>query len=182
MSAKSEIAAGDSRISVPLAVVLERRIDRSKRWQVPNWSVHTVVSAENLGNIQQKIKVQDDSDRRFFFHGGLSLDLYKDGGEGYWYNLLSSDPYLFVACEGEPGSMEIEPFYITANQDEAMGHLETDDIVLSIPMPVEIRELLEQFVVNHYQPVEKKKRKRRDWLEDSIKAGAVAKEKHDRRS
>ena len=75
--------------------------------------------------------------------------------------------------------MEIEPFYVTANQDEAVGHLETDDIVLSIPMPEEIRELLEHYVVNHYRPVEKKKRKRRDWLQDSIRAGARVNEKHD---
>ncbi|MEJ2177356.1 MAG: DUF3305 domain-containing protein [Gammaproteobacteria bacterium] len=179
MSAESELTAKNSRISIPLAVVLERTIDRSKRWVVPNWSVYTVVSGENLEHQHQQIPFREDPDRQFFFYGGLSLDLFKDGGEGYWYNLLSSDPYLFVACEGEPGAMEIEPFYVTANQDEAVGHLETDDIVLSIPMPEEIRELLEHYVVNHYQPVEKKKRKRRDWLEDSIKAGVRENDKHD---
>lgn len=179
MSGESELTAKSSRISIPLAVVLERTIDRSKRWVVPSWSVYTVVSGENLENQRQQIQIDEESDRQFFFYGGLSLDLFKDGGEGYWYNLLSSDPYLFIACEGEPGAMEIEPFYVTANQDEAVGYLETDDIVLSIAMPEEIRELLEHYVVNHYQPVEKKKRKRRDWLEDSIKAGARANEKHD---
>lgn len=179
MSGEPEETANSSRISIPLAVVLERTIDRSKRWVVPSWSVYTVVSGENLQDQRQQIPTTEDNDRQFFFHGGLSLDLFKDGGEGYWYNLLSSDPYLFVACEGEPGAMEILPFYITANQDEAVGHLETDDIVLSIPMPEEIRELLEQYVVNHYQPVEKKKRKRRDWLQDSIRAGRRVNEKHD---
>lgn len=179
MSGEPHDAAQSSRISIPLAVVLVRTIDRSKRWVVPSWSVYTVVSGENLEHQRQKIPTAEESDKQFFFHGGLSLDLFKDGGEGYWYNLLSSDPYLFVACEGEPDAMEIVPFYVTANQDEAVGHLETDDIVLSIPMPEEIRELLEHYVVNHYRPVEKKKRKRRDWLKDSIRTGTRANEKND---
>ena len=182
MSSELEETTQNSRISIPLAVVLERTIDRSKRWVVPSWSLYTVVSGDNLESQRQQIRTAEDSDRQLFFHGGLSLDLFKDGGEGYWYNLLSSDPYLFVACEGEPDAMEIVPFYVTANQDEAVGHLETDDIVLSIPMPEDIRELLEHYVVNHYQPAEKKKRKRRDWLQDSIRAvdrGTRANEKHD---
>jgi len=179
MSGEPELTAKSSRISIPLAVVLERTIDRSKRWVVPNWSVYAVVSGENLEHQRQQIQIEEESGSQFFFYGGLSLELFKDGGEGYWYNLLSSDPYLFIACEGEPGAMEIEPFYVTANQDEAVGHLETDDIVLSIPMPEEIRDLLERYVVNHYQPVEKKKRKRRDWLKDSIRAGARVNDRHD---
>ncbi|MGI9317277.1 MAG: DUF3305 domain-containing protein [bacterium] len=172
-------AKQSSRISIPIAVVLERTVDRSKRWVVPSWSVYTVVSGENLDPVQQQVSGSGDDSTQLFFHGGLSLDLFKDGGEGYWYNLLSSDPYLFIACEGEPDAMEITPFYVTANQDEAMGHLETDDIVLSIPMPAAIRELLERYVVDHFQPVEKKKRKRRDWLQDSIRAGEQPKQNHD---
>jgi hypothetical protein len=179
MNDSSNRAEETSRVSIPIAVVLERTIDQSKRWVVPSWSIYTVVSDQNLDSLQQQVTVQDDGTTHRFFHGGLSLNLFKDGGEGYWYNLLSSDPYLFVVCEGEPGAMEIIPFYVTANQDEAMGHLETDDIVLSIPMPVDIRELLEHYVLDHYEPVEKKKRKRRDWLQDSIRTSNQSQKKHD---
>jgi len=155
-------------------VVLQRTIDRSRKWAIPNWSLHSIVSGEKLqqGTTArqgaQTVLIYEDEDTRRSLHGGLSLNLFKDGGEGYWYNLLSNDPYLFVICEGEPSAMEVVPLYITANQDEATGHLETDDLVLSIAMPDDLRELLERYVMDHYEPRQKKKRKRRDWLEDSL--------------
>lgn len=45
-------------------------------------------------------------------------------------------------------------------------------MVLSAPMPEEITELLERYVISHYQPQIKRKRKRRDWLEDSLYAAS----------
>ena len=46
--------------------------------------------------------------------------------------------------------------------------MESDDLVLSIAMPADIRELVERYVTTHYAPKEKKKRKRRDWVEESL--------------
>ncbi len=159
-----------TRISIPLAVILQRRIDPNKKWAFPQWDAYAIVTGENIAQYDQKVTVHDNGSIHRFFWGGLKLDLYKDGSEGYWYNLLSQTPFLFVICDGEAGDMEIEPRYVTANQDEATGHLESDDIVLSIAMPETIRNLLEQYVVAHYKPIKKKKRKRKDWLEDSLYA------------
>ena len=160
-----------SRLSFPVAVVLERRINHSKKWVIPSWHIYTIVAGENVDQSYQQVTLPGSEEIHRTFHSGLSLDLYKDGGEGYWYNLLSKEPYLFVICDGEQGDMEITPFFVTANQDEATGYLESDDIVLSAPMPEEIRDMLEQYVVDHYEPQIKKKRKRKDWLDDSLYAG-----------
>ncbi len=165
-----DVEETDTRITIPLAVVLQRTIDSRKKWAFPQWSIFAVVTGENIRNQEQKVTVHDDGKINRFFFGGLKLNLYKDGSEGYWYNLLSQTPYLFVICNGEISDMEIEPRYVTANQDEATGHLESDDVVLSIPMPETIRELLERYVMAHYKPEIKKKRKRKDWLEDSLYA------------
>ncbi len=165
-----KIIETESRIKIPVAVVLQRKIDASKKWVYPSWSVAAIMAGENIQQKKQELAPDEIEDTMRSFHDGLSLELFKDGSEGYWYNLLSDEPYLFVICEGEQGAMQIEPMLVTANQDEATGHLESDDIVLSIKMPDEIRDLLERYVVDHYQPVVKKKRKRRDWLEDSLYA------------
>lgn len=157
-----------SRLSIPVAVVLERTIDDSKKWVLPNWALVKVISGKDLKHNDQKVIIHEDIGLQRSLHGGLRLDLFKDGGEGYWYNLLSSDPYLFVVCEGQPNDMEIRPYYVTVNHDEANGYLETDDLVLSSPMPVGLRDLLEHYVVEHYHPEQRKKRKRKDWLEDSV--------------
>ncbi len=171
MNNLSQIVETESRVSIPVAVVLERKIDPSKKWAYPSWRLYAVVAGEKIQTVHQQVTIHDNGAIQRTFHGGLKVDLFKDGSEGYWYNLLSDDPYLFVVCDGEQGDMEITPVFVTANQDEATGHLESDDIVLSSSMPEEIRDLLERYVVNHYKPEIKKKRKRKDWLEDSLYAG-----------
>jgi hypothetical protein len=154
-------------VTVPVSVVLERTLDTTKKWVVPQWSAYTVITGEHIQHHQQKVLIHDDGVHCRYLWGGLIVHLYKDGGEGYWYNLLSDKPFLFVICEGDQGEMEVEPAFITANQDEATGYMESDRLVLSVPMPPEICTLLEKFVVSHYLPQEKKKRKRREWLTDS---------------
>lgn len=160
--------APPSRFSIPVAVVLERTIDDSSKWGLPGWALVKVISGRNLKQNDQKVIIHEEAGLQRLLYSGLRLDLFKDGGEGYWYNLLSSEPYLFVVCEGQPNDMEINPFYVTVNQDEANGFLETEGgVVLSSPMPVGLRDLLEHYVVEYYHPKQRKKRKRTDWLEDS---------------
>ena len=168
-----QLVETETRFTVPIAVVLERKIDPASKWAYPEWSVCEIVSGNALQqvNADQKVTIHADGKVHRFYHGGLKLEFFKDGSEGYWYNLLSKEPFLFVICEGEQGAHEIEPLYVTANQDEATGHLEAEDVVLSAPMPPEICEFLERYVVAHYQPQIKKKRKRKDWVEDSLYAG-----------
>jgi hypothetical protein len=164
-----------SRLSIPVAVVLDRELDQGSRWGYPTWRVHEVVAGEGIAQLGGKSVIGANAGTRRTVHTGFTLDLFKDGSEGYWYNLLSEEPYLFVVCEGEYSAMEIRPMHVTANQDEANGHLESDDIVLPVPMPAEITALLERYVISHYRPEVKRKRKRRDWLDDSQYVGPAGK-------
>lgn len=165
-----DFTESDCEVSVPVAVVLERTVDSSKKWDIPQWKVFAVVAGGHIDQYDQKVLIHEDDIHCRFFWGGLVLHLYKDGTEGYWYNLLSDTPFLFVICDGEEGDRELEPTFITANQDEATGYMESDRIVLSIAMPAEICDLLERFVISHYRPEQKKKRKRREWASESAYA------------
>ena len=160
----------ETRISIPVAVILDRKIDPSKKWAFPSWHVFSIDTGEHVQVSEMRVTEHEQGMVKRIYWGGLKLNLFKDGSEGYWYNLLSQTPYLFVICNGEVGDMDVKPRYVTANQDEANGHLESDDLVLSIAMPASIRQLLEKYVIAHYRPVKKKKRKRKDWLEDSLYA------------
>ncbi len=157
-----------SRLSVPVAVVLERHIDPKRKWCYPTWRVHRVLTGDGLEASCGDSVIMVDHDTCRYIFTGYTLDLFRDGSEGYWYNLLSDQPYLFVICEGEYSAREIRPMLVTANQDEANGHMEADDMVLSAPMPPEITALLERYVVRYFKPEIRRKRKRRDWLEDSL--------------
>lgn len=157
----------DREISIAVGVVLERTIDTQKKWVLPQWKCFAVVTGEHLLKSDQKVLIHQDELYSRYYWGGMELHLYKDGSEGYWYNLLSETPYLFIICDGEEGDREVEPGFITANQDEATGYMESDRMVLSITMPADIRQILEQYVITHYQPEQKKKRKRQNWAENS---------------
>lgn len=163
-----DVVDSESRLSLPVAVVLERFIDPAKKWSYPEWRVHGILTGADIPAVDGPRHVEVDPHTRHSIHTGYTLDLFKDGSEGYWYNLLSERPYLFVVCEGDYSARDIRPMIVTANQDEANGHLESDDVVLSATMPGEIVALLERYVIAHYQPEIRRKRKRRDWVEDSL--------------
>lgn len=167
---QTSFTESDREISIPVTVVLQRTIDNSQKWVLPQWKVFAVIAGEHIEQSDQSLLIHDDGIHSRYFRGGLALHLYKDGTEGYWYNLLSDPPYLFVVCDGEQGDHEVEPAFITANQDEASGYMESDRLVLSTPMPANICDILERYVISHYRPTQKKKRKRREWIEESIYA------------
>jgi hypothetical protein len=165
----------NSSTRIPVSVILERRLTRSGRWTAPRWELAGVLPGESGGNSERVLLADSDGVQRYLW-SGLCLELFKDGAEGYWYNLMSDAPYLFLVCSiDESGSGdEIEPMLVTANQDEALGHMESDDLVLSISMPAELCDRLERFVVENYVPATKQKRKRRDWVKGSsyVKRGS----------
>ena len=67
-----------------------------------------------------------------------SIYLFRDAAESYWYNLVGREPSLCVVCR--PGNdIELEPFAVTANYDEAGAYMEADDTVFSAPLPPEAR-------------------------------------------
>ena len=159
-------------LRIPVSVVLERRIARVGPWSQVQWEAVAVVAGEEVVSERGKATlVHEDDECRRYLWPGLVIELFPDGCEGYWYNLLSERPSLFVVCfegdEDEEGEVELVPVIVTANQDETNAHLECDDPVYSVSMPEKIVEWVERYVVEHYQPEIRKKRKRRDWAMES---------------
>lgn len=155
---------------IPVTVLVECRQARSGRWVEEQWEAVAVVAGEDMGAdaAETTLVHQDDESRRYLWTG-LTVMLYRDAGESYWYNLMSGRPYLYVICdktEDEDGAESLVPMLVTADQQEAAGHMETDDWVYSVPMPEQVHQWVERFVVEHYVPAQKKKRKRQNWVED----------------
>jgi hypothetical protein len=151
---------------------MERRLARSGPWTAYQWECVGVVCGEDVVDGRPGVTLlSDDGERARFMWSGMDVCLFKDGCESYWYNLQSETPYLFVICHhdemAEDESMAVAPAVVSANQDEANAHMESEDLVYSVPMPRQVVEWLERFVVDHYAPVVKKKRKRRDWAMES---------------
>ncbi len=160
---------------IPLTFVLSRTASRpDSRWDTGEWALDSVVVAGTPGAPSREPGLIDsvtdpDIEQRWVWKG-FSVGLFKDAGESYWYNLQSEKPRIFIVCEVVDGEDdegfeegELKPMLVTCSQDEAMSHIETDDVVLSWPMPPEIAVNVERFVVATYEPFVKKKRRRRNW-------------------
>jgi len=150
-------------LSIPVAVLLEKKIVQGKGWSVPEWSVVGVLGGEHSGTeVSKPVLVRDDDDR--YLWGGYRLNLYLDSCESYWHNLTGELPSLFVICtETQDGG--VQPLIVTADGLEASASTEGDDKVFRAPIPPEIYLRIEQFVVDNYVPRERKKRKRQKWTE-----------------
>lgn len=151
------------RLSLPVAVILGRRMISRSGWTTSSWRLVGVVAGDSLPGAEARgVPVHSGGDEEHFLWGGLRVDLYRDATEAYWSNLMGKQPSLFVLCtQREDG--ELEPQSVTADLHEASSGHEGDDRVFSAPMPQEVYLHLERFVVEHHVPEEKKKRKRTEW-------------------
>ncbi|MEJ2685727.1 MAG: DUF3305 domain-containing protein [Gammaproteobacteria bacterium] len=153
----------ESPTELPVAVVLQREVAVSGRWRVPRWKLLDVVAGEGIAAGPGEAAERDAADRVVW--GGLSLRLYRDSAESYWYNLVGNTPSLFVVLQQDDDDALV-PVAVTANYDEAGAHLEGDDTVLSVPMSASIYGWLEKYVRENYRPQPARKRTRKPWIEE----------------
>jgi len=177
MSKPSQVTPGASNacLTRELAVLIERRMVRSGIWEQAQWEVVDIVTPPAGAGEGAWMRVHQDQACARYLWTGLCLTLYRDSAEAYWYNLMSGQPRLFVVCFGDDDEDDaaaggMEPMLVTASQDEATAHLESDDEVYSIEMPAELRDWIEHFVVENYVPARREKRKRRDWAREASDA------------
>jgi hypothetical protein len=151
--------------------MLERVAGNAAQWSVEDWRlIGIMVDAKSSPDDRVYCEPMRAGDEVNVIWRGLAVNLFKDGGESYWYNLMSEAPRLFVVLEHSGDHADDNypaplPRIVTASQDEALAHMETDAAVHSIGMPGAMIDRLERFVVNHYVPEKKKKRKRQAWYQ-----------------
>jgi len=160
-----------TRLSLPVVVLLEKRLLKSQRWQVPSWYLQGVAVGDSMvhqSSPGQKVGETDNGD--IFSFGGYSVTLYKDACERYWHALIGDKPLVYVVCnedvESDEHNLNVEPKLVTIDYDEAISHAETDGLVLSTGIPGELYRYMEAFVLQHYRPKPFEKRKRKKWLDN----------------
>jgi hypothetical protein len=153
--------------AIPVAVIMSRRMSTHRQWSYPDWRLDGVVAGAVAAAEPLRQRVHTDQGVDEFVWPGFVLRLYKDSAESYWYNLVGTTPSLFVVCR-ENADGDLEPCLVTADHDEAGAHMEADDTVFSTPMPPEIHQRLERYVMDHYKPEPPRKRRRENWKEEAI--------------
>jgi len=105
------------------------------------------------------LRVQGDTTH--YLWSGHAIQLYRDAVESYYFNLVGERPAVFVICDQREDSLK--PALVTLSYDDASSHMEVDEQVYSLPIPAEVYRMVEHFVLDHYVPEKKLKRKRDDW-------------------
>lgn len=97
---------------------------------------------------------------------GAAMDLHPSEGEGYWLNLTSDAPCLFVMWRLDEGDEVPRPVVITASYNEAGRMLDAGDRVDRVPMPEAMQGALAEYTMKFYKPEVRKKVKRNDPFRD----------------
>ncbi len=146
---------------------MRRRQTQHGLWSTPYWEAVAAVIGENVGSDERERRlIRSEGGVDEYLCTGLALALHKDEADSYWYNLVGTQPSLFVVCceEGD----DLLPYRVTADYHEAGRHTEAGDKVFSVPIPPEMYRWLERYVVENYVPEEPKKRQKEGWAEQSV--------------
>jgi hypothetical protein len=109
--------------------------------------------------------LSEEGDTTLFYAGGAEIELFRTETGNYRDNLASGAPSLWVVLR----PTDVEPPYeiVAVTADPAEGEAFTEagnDLVEPVPMPDEIRALLDAFIAEHHveRPFFKRKRDRAD--------------------
>ena len=148
---------GVEKPSFPVAVVMQRRPAKS-RWADVVWEPFGVIPGYPAG--ETKLLREQDQVAQWL-HPGFKLELHRDETEGYYLNVSTRDPRVFVLwrMEGE----QALPLEVTVSSEEAGRWLDGGHSVDGVAMPREIFAWVGEYVENNYRPQPKKRIKPRSF-------------------
>ena len=149
-----------------LAVVMQRRNARS-RWASVIWEPVSVLESEEPRGAARLLMRQDDTEQ--WLHPGFALEIHRDEIEGYYMNVSSDSPRVFVLwrMEEEQGL----PLQVTASYDEGGRWLDGGHSVDSVTMPPAIFGWIGEYVEKNYRPEPKKRIKPRSFIHPKDRIG-----------
>jgi hypothetical protein len=146
-----------SKPSYALAVVMQRRAVQN-RWIDCVWEPWGVIPSEERGSPRALL---DDGALAQWLHPGFTLQLHRDEAEGYYLNVSSPAPSVFVLWRmDEERAMPVE---VTVSSEEAGRWLDGGHSVDRVAMPPEIFAWVGDWVEHNYRPEPKKRIKPRSF-------------------
>jgi len=147
----------------PVAVLMQRT-PLANRWVSERWEpVSVEVVPADAGEPTPRCIADDAGGTQWRFADQV-VELHRSEAEGYYLNLSAPDPKVFVmwrmADDGDVPAAR--PWIVTVSYNQAARMLDGGEQVDAVPMPAEIRALLEPYVAEHYRPEPRRKVKRND--------------------
>jgi hypothetical protein len=154
----------------PVAVWFRKRAVVS-RWADFEWEPASVelAQAEPALTLSELIR---NGETQWRWHG-VAMDLHPSEGEGYWLNLTSESPCVFVMWRKDddaPHDDVPKPVVVTASYNEAGRMLDAGDRVDRVAMPEAMQAALAEYTMKFYKPEKRRKVKRNDPFADRLAA------------
>jgi hypothetical protein len=107
---------------------------------------------------------------------GCAIELHPTEAEGYYLNITSETPLVFVMWRSSEDGSEpaARPHVVTVSYNQAGRLMDGGERVDPVPCPEPILAWIRPFVAEHYKPEPRRKMKRNDPFADAASAHAVA--------
>jgi hypothetical protein len=146
-----------------VAVVVER-VPLANRWASEQWRILAVEPDE--APVAPPRKQSEDATRTQWRFTGHAVELHRSESEGYFLNITSIEPKIFVMWRGaeadaaDDREIKVRPLLVTVSYNEAGRLLDGGEQVDAVPLPTEILAWMQPFVAEHYRPEPKRKSQR----------------------
>ena len=137
-----------------IAVLFDREAVRS-RWETHRWQLAGVLPDDGGG---ERTLVETDTLLRRLYTG-FEVSLYPEEAEGYYLNISTEEPSVFVSIRHQEDTQESYPFQVTVNYTEAARWMDGGERVERTPMWQELAEWILDWVNVNYRPEPKKRRR-----------------------
>ncbi|UCD67867.1 MAG: DUF3305 domain-containing protein [Betaproteobacteria bacterium] len=142
-----------------LAVVMQKLV-LSNRWQSEIWAPMAVVPDNATSDAVEQI-TDSDGVERWVYHG-LHLTLRREQAEGYYLNISTQKPRVFVLWQIDDDRGV--PQQVTASYNDACTWMDAGEQVDSVAMPPDMYDVVSAFARQHYRPEPKKRIRPRSFL------------------
>ena len=137
-----------------VSIILER-VAMESRWATHRWDLAGVVP--DVGGDPDVVVDTEALVRKLY--PGFELGLYRDEAEGYYLNVSSEVPSVFVSLRNDEASGDPYPFQATLSYNEAARWMDANERVERVVAWPELAAWMTDWVAANYRP-EPKKRQR----------------------
>ncbi len=134
--------------SYAVAVIMQRTV-LANRWATEMWDAKGVVPDHAPPGTPHSLIVRGEGLTQFLFPG-YTLKLARDEAEGYYLNLTSPQPKVFVLWRILDDVAR--PEFLTVSYNEGTRWADSGESVDGVPMPAELLPWIGEFVEQHYKP------------------------------
>jgi hypothetical protein len=141
--------------SYTLAVIMQRTV-LANRWASEQWETKGVVRDGGAASAEPRVIVERENLMQMLFPGHR-LHLARDEAEGYYLNLTSPEPKVFVLWRPDEGVAR--PQRLTVSYGEGTRWADSGEQVDGVAIPEDLLPWMAQFVEAHYTPEPPKKKR-----------------------